>query len=276
MCDVSIPYIPLYVTDYEADTAHLTIEEDGAYLRLLRLCWRTPGCSVPDEPKWIMRKMRISADDYYRVVEPIIDEFFMRGMERVFNARLQAEHERINETHKKRSDAGVRGNEKRWALKTNDKANRPATSLRSQLELEPELEPEPKQELKKKEEPKGSLSSGDDVTVAFDDYNSMALEAGWPIAKVLNSKRRSSLRARLSDAGGIDGWSDALSKARSAPFLNGKNKNGWKASLDFLLQQSSFIKLMEGNYDLKKPNPQDFNNKLKESLRAGNFNPDTY
>ena len=31
------PYFPLHVADYEAKTAHLTIEEDGAYMRLLRL-----------------------------------------------------------------------------------------------------------------------------------------------------------------------------------------------------------------------------------------------
>lgn len=143
---MSVPYIPLYVADYEADTAHLTLEEDGAYTRLLRLCWRTPGCSVPDDPKWIMRKMRVSADDYYRVIEPIIDEFFTRGMGRVFSARLQVEMERVESTHKARSIAGKKGNEKRWSkvggksnhLKTNKNNNRKATVLQSQPEPEPE------------------------------------------------------------------------------------------------------------------------------------------
>ena len=32
-----LPYFPLYPTDFEADTSHLTLEEDGAYNRLLRL-----------------------------------------------------------------------------------------------------------------------------------------------------------------------------------------------------------------------------------------------
>jgi len=135
---MSIPYIPLYVADFEADTAHLTLEEDGAYNRLLRLCWRTPGCSIPADPKWIMRKMRIGADDYYRVVEPLIEEFFTRGMDRIFQPRLQREHDAIEDAHKKRSDAGKRGNEVRWGLKTNKKSNRKAKILRSQPELEPE------------------------------------------------------------------------------------------------------------------------------------------
>lgn len=139
---MSLPYIPLYVDDYEAATAHLTIEEDGAYNRLLRLCWRTPGCSVPDDPKWIMRKMRVSADDYYRVVEPIIDEFFTRGMGRVFQARLQLEQQRAESTHQKKSDAGKKGNAKRWhsskPLKTNKTSYRSAVAKQSQPEPEPE------------------------------------------------------------------------------------------------------------------------------------------
>jgi len=135
---MSIPYIPLYVTDYEADTAHLSLEEDGAYMRLLRLCWRTPGCSVPDEPRWIMRKMRISADDYYRVVEPLIDEFFTRGMGRVFSARLQREEERIKATSKKRSEAGLKGGRPANPLKNNETTKSRAKA--KQKHLKPELE----------------------------------------------------------------------------------------------------------------------------------------
>lgn len=137
---VSIPYIPLYVTDYEADTAHLSIEEDGAYMRLLRLCWRTPGCSIPDDRKWIMRKMRATADEYDRVIEPVLDEFFTRGMGRWFQARLQLEYQRIHDLHEKRSAAGKAGNNKRWSLKTKQKMPRKAKSLQSHLEPEPEPE----------------------------------------------------------------------------------------------------------------------------------------
>lgn len=146
---MSLPYIPLYVDDYEAATAHLTIEEDGAYNRLLRLCWRTPGCSVPDDPKWIMRRMRVSADDYYRVVEPLIDEFFTRGMGRVFSARLQREMDKSKALHDARSAAGRKGNEKRWhdpqktkPLKNNNSGYRKAIAKQSHPEPEPEPYPD--------------------------------------------------------------------------------------------------------------------------------------
>lgn len=70
-----LPYMKLYVDDYEAATAHLTPEEDGIYTRLLRLCWRTPECSLPEDPEWIERKMRMKGD-YDKKIQPILGEFF--------------------------------------------------------------------------------------------------------------------------------------------------------------------------------------------------------
>lgn len=115
---VSIPYIPLYVTDYEADTSHLTLEEDGAYMRLLRLCWRTPGCSIPDDPEWIKRRLRVDDATYGRSVAPVIEEFFSRAKARLSQSRLQCEWERINGTSQKRREAGKKGGRPSKPLKT--------------------------------------------------------------------------------------------------------------------------------------------------------------
>ena len=42
------PALPLFTDAYIADTAHLTNEEHGVYLRLLMFAWRTEACSLPD------------------------------------------------------------------------------------------------------------------------------------------------------------------------------------------------------------------------------------
>jgi len=144
---MSVPYFPLYVADYEADTAHLSLEEDGCYTRLLRLCWRTPGCSIPNDPKWIARMMRVTWECYERVVAPILSEFFQLRHNRYFSPRLQKEYERIANTSKARSVAGKSGNEKRWKkeaphdkpLKTLETGHRPAIAKGSHPEPEPEL-----------------------------------------------------------------------------------------------------------------------------------------
>lgn len=141
---MSIPYLPLYVADYEADTAHLTLEEDGAYTRLLRLCWRTPGCSIPDDAEWIMRRMRCDLETYQRVVKPVLDEFFRRSKGRLFSPRLSSEHARIEHTAQKRREAGRKGG--RPAQRIENKGNEQKAGLSKrkakQKQPEPELEPD--------------------------------------------------------------------------------------------------------------------------------------
>lgn len=153
------------------------------------------------------------------------------------------------------------------ALETIEKRGKPSQSGTS-LDVDPsqsgtppvpERDPKPSQSgtqttlepSMNQERPKGLLSSGDDVTAAFEAYNQSAQEAGWPEAKVLSKARRAALRNRLREVGGIDGWHDALAKARASPLCTGDNDRGWKADLDFLLQQKSFTRLMEGSYDAR-------------------------
>jgi len=126
-----LPSMPLFVDDYEAATAHLTMEEDGAYMRLLRLCWRTPGCSIPDDDAWIMRRMRVDADTFSRVVAPLIDEFFERKQGRIFQKRQRKEYDYVTRLVHKRKIAGKRGGEAK-ARKMQQKAPNKATDLPEQ------------------------------------------------------------------------------------------------------------------------------------------------
>jgi hypothetical protein len=81
-------------------------------------------------------------------------------------------------------------------------------------------------------------------------WNDLAGDLGLPKVQRLNDTRRKRLRQRLAECGGLEGWDVALAKVRASPFLRG-DKTDWNASFDFLLQESSFTKLMEGTYDDK-------------------------
>ena len=140
---MSLPYFPMYPADFEADTSHLSLEEDGAYNRLLRLLWMSPDCTLPADPVWLARRMRIDAETYERVVAPLIAEFFKIEKARLFNPRLSRIRELTNETHKKRSEAGKRGGRPGNRLKTNEMTQSPAKAGPKQPEPEPEPEPEP-------------------------------------------------------------------------------------------------------------------------------------
>lgn len=88
--------------------------------------------------------------------------------------------------------------------------------------------------------------------LAFDAFNDLAEELGLSKAQAFTDERRTKIRQRLNECGGLSGWMDAMLKIRGSPFLCGDNDRGWKASLDFLLQKSSFTRLMEGSYDQQR------------------------
>jgi len=85
------------------------------------------------------------------------------------------------------------------------------------------------------------------VKLAFEHYNIAAKELGLPVAQTLTADRRRKLRARLVEHG-LDNWDAALIEIEKSEFLRGGGNTGWRASLDFLLQPSSFNKVLEGGY----------------------------
>lgn len=91
------------------------------------------------------------------------------------------------------------------------------------------------------------------IDAAFAAYNEAAAQSGWPIVRILSKPRRAALAQRLLECGGIDGWKAAIKKAQASDLCCGKNDRGWIANFDFLTRQSSFAKLIEGNYDNRKP-----------------------
>ena len=132
---MSLPYFPLYPSDFEAKTSHLTLEEDGAYNRLLRLSWMTPGCSLPDDPAWIARRMRVDQATFDRVVAPLIDEFFSRLKGRLVNRKLTEVFNESNEKHSRRVNAGKLGGRPPKSLQLKENAESNAKAMPKQPEL---------------------------------------------------------------------------------------------------------------------------------------------
>lgn len=151
------PYLPLYVDDYEAATAHLTAAEDGVYSRLLRLCWRTPGCSLPNDHAWIARKIRVSPKDFDTTARPVLEEFFKLSRGRLIQKRLKAEYDDISRKKSARAKAGKKGGDaKAQKLLTFDPSN--ATDLPAHTGAFPNPEPEPE---RKKEANASSAGSAE-------------------------------------------------------------------------------------------------------------------
>lgn len=137
---MSLPYFPMYPTDFEADTSHLTLLEDGVYNRLLRLCWMTPGYSVPNDEAWIVRRLRARTDEEIEAVRVVLDEFFRVEKGRVFSPRLTREAMLAESAHQKRVDAGRKGGVAGKPRKTKKTDASNAKAKPKQPEPEPDIE----------------------------------------------------------------------------------------------------------------------------------------
>lgn len=106
---MSLPFMKFFVFDFEASAAHLTLEEDGIYNRLLRHCWMSSGQQIPHDKKWIMRKLRVTEDEYEGVVSRIIDEFFEKENGYIYNNRQRKEYASAEITHMRHVESGRQG-----------------------------------------------------------------------------------------------------------------------------------------------------------------------
>lgn len=71
----AVPFMPLYIADYMADTAHLTTVEHGAYLLLIMTYWQR-GEALPDDDKKLARIVGLQGRNWKRVraeIEPFFD-----------------------------------------------------------------------------------------------------------------------------------------------------------------------------------------------------------
>ena len=95
----------------------------------------------------------------------------------------------------------------------------------------------------------------------------------------LSEKRKKMINARLNTYG-IEKITEVFNKAESSDFLKGKNNRDWKANFDWIMNDTNFAKILDGNYDNKTSQTvsedrlyqDNFNHKMLETLtRKRNF-----
>jgi len=72
-----------------------------------------------------------------------------------------------------------------------------------------------------------------------------------PRAKKLTNQRRKKIHARFSaDPSFADNFRSAVQKCVASPFLRGEGRQGWKANLDWLIEnETNIVRVLEGAYD---------------------------
>lgn len=102
------PSLPLFTDAYIADTAHLTCEEHGAYLRLLMFAWRTPGCQLPDDDARLARMLGLTAKRW-AAMKPAVMAFWSLADGAWTQKRLTRERQFVSEKVEKRRACGKLG-----------------------------------------------------------------------------------------------------------------------------------------------------------------------
>jgi uncharacterized protein YdaU (DUF1376 family) len=103
--------MPLYVDDWFSSStiASFTLEQEGAYGRLLKWAWKLPGCSLPKDEPTLASYSRLGAR-WRRFGRPIITACFVDQGGRWVNLRLLKEWHKAHESHGKRKAAA----DERW------------------------------------------------------------------------------------------------------------------------------------------------------------------
>ncbi len=109
--------------NYLGDTGHLTLAEHGAYLMLLFHAWDHPTCSLPADPEWLKRRLRVDDEEFASVVQPVIEEFWIEEEGRLHQKRQRKEWFQAKASAERRSKSGKKAAKTRWeaeALLLND------------------------------------------------------------------------------------------------------------------------------------------------------------
>lgn len=106
----SAPAIPLFGDAYMADTSHLSLEEDGAYLRLMMIAWRLPGCALPDDDTRLARMLKITPGRWSKL-KPVVMSFWTLSPAGWVQGRLSKERKFVEEKRaKNKASADARWN----------------------------------------------------------------------------------------------------------------------------------------------------------------------
>lgn len=101
-------FFPMYLETWVAHTAHLTLEEEGAYHRLLHHYYLTER-PLPNDINLLAKKTRLRGQE--NLITVVLEEFFLLREDAWVNQRAELELEKIREKSEKARASAAR----RWA-----------------------------------------------------------------------------------------------------------------------------------------------------------------
>ena len=82
-----------------------------------------------------------------------------------------------------------------------------------------------------------------------------SMDVSFPKCTTLSENRKKAIKARLNTYT-IEDFERLFTIAESSDFLKGKNERNWSANFDWLIKDSNFAKVLDGNYNSNPIQPK--------------------
>ena len=216
--------------------------------------WKALFCDLPDEKAGQLIKMAFCyhTGDEYECDDPVLNAVFSMIREKI---------DKNDDAYKKQCEVnrenGKSGGRPKKATETEN--NRMGFSETETRRKNPDSDNDnDKEKGVSKDTPKKKAEE----LVEF--YNETCTDL--PKVAKLTDNRIKTLNSRIKDFG-VDEVKRCFEMANSSDFLKGDNKNGWKATFDWLITSANMTKVLEGNYENRKKK-QAFAETRSDSLDA--------
>lgn len=269
------PIMPICTDSYLADTKHLKPEEHGVYLQLLIIAWRTADCSLDDDDERLAIMVGVTKKRWIERLRPVMERFFTVVNGKWTQGKQQKVRMNVANRVEQNRLSGSKGGQAK-ALKANNTTLANATpplerNCSNQNQTPKNTESHSNSESKtpnteshshlrpSRDGPQAGIA--DQMVEIWNEVVGEALPKARPGAKSRRPKLTTALRRDLD--GSLDQWRDACHRIAASSFLTGAT--GWTAcGIDWVIKAENMTKILEGNYDDKKPNGNGANGHERE------------
>ena len=230
------PAFQFYAGDFLSDlkVATMSMEERGVYITLLAYAWLEEG--LPQDEKKLARLCG-NPKNFVKTWEVVSECFYIDEDDRLKNPKMEEIRETLHSYKKKMSDAGKKGMESRW------KNNLVKTKLKPSYNSSTSSSTSSSSSHKKKR----AIINYQEIV---DIYNNLCSSNLAVVTKISDGRKR--VIKKLLSNYSLEEIENTFLKVSNSQFLTGTGEHSdWKASFDWIVKESNWIKIMEGNYDNK-------------------------
>jgi uncharacterized protein YdaU (DUF1376 family) len=212
------PAILFYTSDFLTGTSYFTDAERGQYIRLL--CEQHQNGHIPENH---MLSVCLSLGS------PVVKKFIKDNDGKYYNERMEKEIlKRIQFTESRRLN-GLKGGRPKEDKEPNDKPNGEPLALA-----------------------KANLVGNGNGNINYNDIVNSFNRICTKLSKVekLTESRKLKIKSRFIEIGSYEEIEKIFWIVSKSPFLNGDNKNNWKATFDWIFENDkNWVKIKEGQYN---------------------------